>query len=44
MVTGLVGKSCAGKDIAADYFASKGIAVVEVDALGTRPWRRMSTG
>lgn len=34
MVTGLVGKSCAGKDIAADYFASKGIAVVDVDALG----------
>ena len=34
MVTGLVGKSCAGKDMAAEFFSSKGIPVVDVDALG----------
>lgn len=34
MVIGLTGKSCSGKDVAASYFAAKGLAVVDVDKLG----------
>ncbi len=34
MVIGLTGKSCAGKDEGARFFASRGIDVIDVDKLG----------
>lgn len=34
MVIGLVGKSCAGKDVAAARYSQRGVACIDVDALG----------
>ncbi len=34
MVIGIVGKTCSGKNVAADYLAEKGFFVIDVDKLG----------